>query len=42
MKIKYFQKLSDNMAASVDQFIAQNFYAEGERTPKLHLGPGNW
>lgn len=35
MKIKYFQKLSDNMAASVDQFIAQNFYAEGERTQKL-------
>ncbi len=35
MEIKYFQKLSDNLAVSVDQFIAQNFYTEGERTPKL-------
>jgi predicted GNAT family N-acyltransferase len=35
MELKAFSKLSRDLAAGVDQFIAENFYAEGERTPKL-------
>lgn len=35
MELKLFPKLTDDLAASVDQFIAQNFYKEGERTPEL-------
>ena len=35
MEVKIFQELTDDLARSVDQFIAQNFYAEGERTPEL-------
>jgi len=35
MELMYFHKLSDELAVSVDQFIAENFYAEGERTPEL-------
>lgn len=35
MDIKYFQKLSDDLVESVYQFIAENFYAGGERTPEL-------
>jgi len=35
MEFKLFPKLTDDLAVSVDQFIAENFYAEGERTPRL-------
>ncbi len=35
MEFKLFPKLTDDLATSVERFIAQNFYAEGERTPKL-------
>ncbi len=35
MDVKFFPKISGDLAANVEQFIAQNFYAEGERTPKL-------
>lgn len=42
MNVRLYPKISGDLAAGVDQFIAENFYAEGERTPKLHLGSGNW
>lgn len=35
MELKFFPKLTDKLIVSVDQFISENFYAEGERTPKL-------
>jgi predicted GNAT family N-acyltransferase len=35
MEFKLFPKLTDELADRVDQFIAENFYAEGERTPVL-------
>lgn len=35
MELKLFPKLTDDLANNVDQFIAENFYAEGERIPKL-------
>lgn len=36
MEFKLFPKLTDDLAVSVDQFIAQNFYAEEEKTQE-HL-----
>ena len=35
MNVRLYPKISGDLAAGVDQFIAENFYAEGERTPKL-------
>ncbi|UCE21929.1 MAG: GNAT family N-acetyltransferase [Candidatus Aminicenantes bacterium] len=35
MDVKFFPKISGDLAVSVEQFIAQNFYVEGERIPKL-------
>ncbi len=35
MELKLFSKLRGDLAASVEHFIAENFYKEGERTPKL-------
>ncbi len=35
MNVRLYPKISGDLADSVDQFIAENFYAEGERTPKL-------
>lgn len=35
MEVKIFQELTDDLARSVDQFIADNFYALGEKTPEL-------
>lgn len=35
MEAKFFPELTDDLARNVDQFIADNFYAEGEKTPEL-------
>jgi predicted GNAT family N-acyltransferase len=35
MEFKLFPKLTDKLMVSVDRFIAENFYAEGNRTPRL-------
>lgn len=35
MRIKIFNELSADLVGSVDRFIAQNFYAQGMRTPEV-------
>ena len=35
MEVKFFPELTDDLARSIKQFIADNFYAERERTPEL-------
>ena len=35
MRLEIFLELSDDLAERVKLFIAQDFYAEGERTPEL-------
>ncbi len=35
MRLEFFPELTENLAEIVYQFIAENFYPEGERTPKL-------
>ena len=35
MELKHFPKLRGDLAASVEHFIAENFYKEGERTQEL-------
>lgn len=35
MELKFFLQLTDDLKNRVNQFITENFYAEGERTPKL-------
>lgn len=35
MKVKLYQEVSEGLTRSIDQFIVQNFYKEGERTPRL-------
>jgi predicted GNAT family N-acyltransferase len=35
MELKLFPKLTDDLAKSVEQFVFDNFYTEGERTPEL-------
>jgi len=35
MRLEIFPELTEDLAESVKLFIAENFYAEGERTPEL-------
>jgi GNAT superfamily N-acetyltransferase len=35
MRLEIFSELADGLAESVKRFIAENFYAEGGRTPEL-------